>query len=155
MHGSNATGSQMAICTAKAKQMTNGSSNRKEDEKSTLIQLLRQNSICDICRKCISEKKKLVAHRKICLLKFNKKTSDADADPEFTSSSNDDDADEVDFDEDTTTNCSVLSEKNQQIVHRHSSTQASSLSIEKLIGTKKKKIIRKSESSIELNFLFE
>jgi hypothetical protein len=49
--------------------------NEKEDEEetSTLVKLLRQTSCCEICHKCISEKKKLIAHRKICLRKYQEK----------------------------------------------------------------------------------
>jgi argonaute-like protein implicated in RNA metabolism and viral defense len=40
-----------------------------EPERKTsncLVKMIRQSSSCDICMKCFSEKKKLVAHRRIC-----------------------------------------------------------------------------------------
>ena len=65
--------SQMAASARKAYNMTNGSGGSKEAQKANLVDLISQKHYCDLCRKCITEKKKLVAHRKICLLKFNKK----------------------------------------------------------------------------------
>jgi hypothetical protein len=67
------SGSQMAINSEKAKKLANGSVNYKQDESNALIKLIRQNSCCSICRKCISEKKKLIAHKKICMIKYKQK----------------------------------------------------------------------------------
>ena len=130
----------MAICSAKAKSLTNGSNNSKEDEKATLAKLLRQNSLCDICHKCICEKKKLIAHRKLCLLKFNKKMSDEPKKPGDVIT--------------VQTSVSVLSEKNQVASSNENSSSNSNLNIEKIIKKKKKKI-KKTDNSIDLNFLFE
>lgn len=66
---------QIAIDSAKAKRLANGSMNIRKDESNALVKLIKQNSCCSICRKCISEKKKLVAHKKLCLLKLKKKNA--------------------------------------------------------------------------------
>jgi hypothetical protein len=67
--------SQIAINSAKAKKLTNGTVDFKQNQSDALVKLIRQNSCCSICRKCISEKKKLVAHKKLCILKLKKKQS--------------------------------------------------------------------------------
>ena len=65
--------SQLAASTKKAMSIANGSVNSREAQTAVLADLIQQNNCCDICRKCISEKKKLIAHRKICLIKYKKK----------------------------------------------------------------------------------
>ena len=66
--------SEMAAFAKKAMHAGNGSGvNCIEEQKSALVDMIRQNNFCDLCRKCISEKKKLAAHRKICLIKYRKK----------------------------------------------------------------------------------
>ncbi len=67
------SGSQLAIDSDKAKKLANGSVNYKEDASNALVKLIRQNSCCSICRKCISEKKKLIAHKKLCMMKYKQK----------------------------------------------------------------------------------
>ncbi len=53
--------------------MANGGIDSKEEQNSIFLNLIKENSCCDICRKCISEKKKLIAHRRICFKKFKNK----------------------------------------------------------------------------------
>ncbi len=65
--------SQIAVCARKAMNTANGSVSSREERQENLVALIKQNNYCDLCQKCISEKKKLVAHRKICLTKFKKK----------------------------------------------------------------------------------
>jgi hypothetical protein len=65
--------SVLSLSSKKAKQMSNGSVNSKEEQDSIFLNLIKENSCCDICRKCISEKKKLVAHRRLCLKKHKNK----------------------------------------------------------------------------------
>ena len=65
--------SQMAASTKKAMNHANGSVNSREEQTAMLADLIQQNNCCDLCRKCISEKKKLIAHRKICLIKYTKR----------------------------------------------------------------------------------
>jgi len=138
----------LAICTAKAKSISNGSSNSKEEVKSTLVRLLNTNSCCEICRKCTFDKKKLKAHRKICLLKFEKKREEED-EATFNFETND-------TTEPTMVN-SVLSEKNREINRTIPIDKALNLkqNIEKIIIKKKKKKIKNNDNSIDLNFLFE
>lgn len=42
---------------------------------SDLVRMIRQNSSCDICMKCFSEKKKLTAHRRLCEKRYGTKIS--------------------------------------------------------------------------------
>ena len=65
----------LAINNRKAQAMANGSLNQKKEQESIFLNLVNENSCCDICRKCISEKKKLIAHRRICMRKFKLKES--------------------------------------------------------------------------------
>ena len=65
--------SQLAINSNLAKRLANGSVNSKEHESTYLLKLVQENSLCDLCRKCFSEKKKLNAHRKLCLKKMKNK----------------------------------------------------------------------------------
>ncbi|RNA08112.1 hypothetical protein BpHYR1_013568 [Brachionus plicatilis] len=39
---------------------------------SELVKIIRQNSSCDICMKCFSERKKLAAHKRLCEKKYGK-----------------------------------------------------------------------------------
>ena len=65
--------SQLAASTKKAMSLANGSVSSREEQTAVLSDLIRQNNRCDLCHKCISEKKKRIAHRKICLIKYTKK----------------------------------------------------------------------------------
>ena len=58
--------SQLALHVAKTRNAANGSVNGELDNKTNMISLMRQNSLCQWCCKCFSERKKLIAHRKIC-----------------------------------------------------------------------------------------
>lgn len=51
--------------------------NKQETFNFNLAKLIRQNSCCELCKKCFSEKKKLIAHKKICQAKYsiNKKAT--------------------------------------------------------------------------------
>ena len=67
--------SQLSINSNFAKRLANGSVNCKEHESNHLLKLVKENSLCDLCRKCFSEKKKLNAHRKVCLMKMKNKVN--------------------------------------------------------------------------------
>lgn len=161
MHKSiSSTNSQLAICTAKAKSMSNGSKNSKEQIKSTLVKLLNNNSCCEICRKCIWEKKKLIAHRKICLLKFKKKNQEEEEEEE--KEQDDEEKEGVKLNPDNDLNepkivNNILAEKNQGIDKSIPLDKALNLkkNIEKIISKKKKKKIKSNHNSIDLNFLYE
>ncbi len=65
--------SEMAASSKKAQSMCNGGGGSREEQAAVLAGLITQNNMCELCHKCISEKKKLAAHRKVCLLKAAKK----------------------------------------------------------------------------------
>ena len=147
MHKSiSSTNSQLAICTAQAKSMSNGSINSKEEIKSRLVRLLNNNSCCEICRKCIWEKKKLIAHRKICLLKFKKKNQE-EQEEEMCLVENSDLGDPE----------NNLSEMNQDAHQSIPLKKALNLknNIEKIINKKKKKKMKNNQNTIDFNFLYE
>ncbi len=62
--------SEMAASIKKSQSVCNGGS--REEQAAGLAGLITQNKMCELCCKCISEKKKLAAHRRVCLLKAAK-----------------------------------------------------------------------------------
>lgn len=81
--------SQLVLNVIKSNKKTCESSiGDKRDHKSPseLVKIIRQNSSCDICMKCFSEKKKLVAHRRLCENRYGKKNSSIQPDRKNESS---------------------------------------------------------------------
>lgn len=75
--------SQLVLNVIKSNKKTHESLiGDKKDHKnpSELVRIIRQNSSCDICMKCFSEKKKLAAHRRLCEKRYGKKNSPSQQD---------------------------------------------------------------------------